>query len=112
MALNGERTAAIRDDVRNMRESVSRDNLEQKLEEVVEEKPATRSFLEPRPILMAVAIAAVLTLIVALLLSVQLAALVLVLSFGISWVALSQRDYGQRRPTKDANADEESEAAA
>jgi Flp pilus assembly protein TadB len=102
MALDGERTAAIRDDVRNMRESVSRDNLEQKLEEVVEEKPATRSFLEPRPLLTALAIAAVLTLIAALLLSVQLAALVLVLSFGIAWVALSQRDYDQRRPTRGA----------
>lgn len=102
--MTGERTAAIRDDMRNVRESVSRDKLEQRLENVVEERPAARSFLEPRPIAYAVGIAAVLTLIVALLLSVQLAALVLVLSFFASWAVLSRRHYDKRRPTRDPDA--------
>ncbi len=107
----GERTEAIRDDARQMRESVRRENLERKLEGVVEERPAARSFLEPRPILIAAGIAALLTLIVALLLSVQLAAVVLVLSFFASWAILSRRTYEKRRPTKDSNAEEDSEAA-
>ncbi len=82
MAIGGERTEAMREDARNMRESVRRDNLEQKLEDVVKERPGVRPFLELRPLLMAVAIAAVLTLIVSLLFSVVLGALVLVVSFG------------------------------
>jgi Flp pilus assembly protein TadB len=102
---------AVREDVRNMRETVSRDGLESKLEDVVEERPATRSFLEPRPVLIAVAIAAVLTLIALLLFSPQLAAVVLVLSFFVAWFALSRRDYEQRRPTRDANAEEGAQAA-
>lgn len=105
----GERTAAVRDDARQMRESLRKENLEQKLENAVDERPAARSFLEPRPLLTAVAIAAVLTLIFALLLSVQLAALVLVVSFFASWAILSRRTFEKRRPTTDANADDEEE---
>ena len=101
----GERTDAMREDARNMRESVRRDNLEEKLEGVVQEKPGVRPFLEPRPLLMAIGIAALLTLVVALLFSVKLAAVVLVLSFFASWTILSQRSYEGRRPTKDANAE-------
>jgi Flp pilus assembly protein TadB len=103
----GERTEAMREDARNMRETVRRENLEEKLEGVVEDKPAVRPFLEPRPLLIALGIAAFLTLVVALLFSVKLAALVLVLSFFISWAALSMRSYEQRRPTKDANPEAE-----
>ncbi|MEA2458316.1 MAG: hypothetical protein QOC95_1288 [Thermoleophilaceae bacterium] len=108
----GERTEAIRDDARNMREAVRRDNLERKLEGVVDERPAARSFLEPRPILMALGIAAVLTLIVALLLSVKLAAVVLVISFFASWAILSHRNYDARRPTKDPDAEDEGDSEA
>ena len=111
MAGNGERTAAMREDARNLRDSMRRENIAGKLAEVVGAQPAARSFLEPRPLLTAVAIAAVLTLIVALLFSVKLAALVLVLSFFGAWAALSRRHYDQRRPTRDANADEEPQAA-
>jgi Flp pilus assembly protein TadB len=103
MAEDGERTAALREDARNMRESVRREKLEEKLGEVVEERPAARSFLEPRPILIALAIAAVLTLITALLFSPQLGALVLVLSFALAWTVMSRRHYDQRRPTRDAS---------
>jgi Flp pilus assembly protein TadB len=91
----------MRDDARQIRESMRRDNLEERLEEVVDERPGVRPFLEPRPLLMAVGIAAVLTLIVALIASPAIAAIVLVLSFGISWVVLSKRSYEERRPSKD-----------
>ena len=95
---------AVREDLHNMRQSVSRDGLESKLESVVEEKPAARSFLELRPALIAAAIALVLMLITLLLFSAKLAALVLVLSFGLAWVVLSRRHYDQRRPTQDPDA--------
>jgi Flp pilus assembly protein TadB len=107
MAIGGERTEAMRDDARRMREGVRRENVEEKLEEVVQERPGVRPFLELRPLAIAVAIAAVLTLIVSLLASVALGALVLVVSFAIAWVVLSKRSYEERRPTKDANQDED-----
>ena len=107
MAIGGERTEAMRDDARQMRESVRRENLEEKLEDVVQERPGVRPFLELRPLAIAVAIAAVLTLIVSLLASVALGALVLVVSFGIAWVVLSKRSYEERRPTKDPDQDDD-----
>jgi Flp pilus assembly protein TadB len=107
MAIGGERTEAMRDDARRMRDGVRRENLEEKLGEVVKERPGVRPFLEMRPLLIALAIAAVLTLIVSLLASVALGALVLVVSFGIAWVVLSKRSYEERRPTSDANEEED-----
>jgi Flp pilus assembly protein TadB len=111
MAIGGERTEAMRDDARQMRDSVRRENLEEKLEDVVKERPGVRPFLELRPLAIAVAIAAVLTLIVSLLVSVALGALVLVLSFGIAWVVLSKRSYEERRPTSDPDQEDDSEEA-
>jgi Flp pilus assembly protein TadB len=101
IALTGERTEAMREDARQMRESVRKDNVEEKLEQVVKERPGVRPFLELRPLLIAVAVAAVLTLIFAILFSVALAAVVLVLSFAITWVAVSMRSYDKRRPTEE-----------
>jgi Flp pilus assembly protein TadB len=101
MALTGERTEAMRDDARQLRDSVRKDNLEEKLEGVVKEKPGVRPFLDMRPLAISIGIAAVLTLITALLLSVKLAALVLIVSFAISWVVLSKTKYEQRKQTKD-----------
>ena len=103
---------AVREDLQNVRETVSRDGLESKLENVVEERPATRSFLELRPLLIAAGIALVLALICLLLFSPQFAAVVLVLSFGLAWVLLSRRDYEQRRPTRDPDAETEGAQAA
>lgn len=101
MAEKGERAAAVREEVQNLRESASRENLEEKLQEVVKDKPATKSFLEPRPLLIAAGVAVVLALIVLLLASPAFAGIVLVVVFAITWVVLSLRDYEKRRPTKD-----------
>jgi hypothetical protein len=106
MASKGEGMAgAVREDMSHMRESVSRDNLEEKLEGVVEERPAVKPFLEFRPLLIALAIAAVLTLIVALLTSVAVGAVVLVVSFFAAWAFLALRSYEERRPTEDAHSE-------
>lgn len=107
MALTGERTEAMREDARHMRESVRKENLEEKLEGVVKERPGVRPFLEFRPLLIAVGIAVVLTLIASLLFSVAVGGIVLVLTFGLAWVIMSRREYAKREPTKDAGADDE-----
>jgi Flp pilus assembly protein TadB len=104
MAVTGERTAAMREDARQLRESVRKDNIEEKLEDVVKERPGVRPFLELRPLAIAVGVAVLLTLIAALLFSVAMAGIVLVLSFGITWVAVSMRSYEKRRPTEDADS--------
>jgi Flp pilus assembly protein TadB len=101
MALTGERTEAMREDARQMRDSLRKDNLEEKLEGAVKERPGVRPFLELRPLLIALGIAVVLTLIAALLFSLAFAAVVLVLSFGIAWVAVSMRTYDRRRPSEE-----------
>jgi Flp pilus assembly protein TadB len=114
MGLTGERTEAMRDDARQLRESVRKDNLEEKLEDVIKERPGVKPFLDLRPLLIAVGIAAVLTLIATLLLGPAFGALVLVLSFAISWVTVTKMRYDERRPTKDADAadDDETTTAA
>jgi Flp pilus assembly protein TadB len=92
-------TRAVRDDVQHVRESMSRDNLEQKLERAIEERPAIGPFLDFRIVARAVAVAAVLTLIAALLASLAVAALVLVVAFFAAWAALAYHSYDKRRPT-------------
>jgi Flp pilus assembly protein TadB len=74
---------------------------------VVQDRPGVQPFLEFRPLVVAVTIAAVLTLIVSVLFSPAVGAVVLVLSFGIAWVAMSRREYAQRRPTKEYSPDDD-----
>jgi Flp pilus assembly protein TadB len=86
--------------VRQIRSDVSREKLEKRVDEAVKERPLMRHLLDMRIVVRALLIAAVLTLIVALLFSPKLAALVLVVSFGAAWYGLANRQYNQRRPTK------------
>jgi Flp pilus assembly protein TadB len=102
-----EEFKALRDDGRRVRESLRKDNLEERLEGVVEERPGVQPFLEFRPLVVAVTIAAVLTLITVLLASPAVGAVVLVLSFGIAWVAMSRREYSQRQPTQEYDPEAE-----
>jgi Flp pilus assembly protein TadB len=102
-----EEVKALRDDGRRVRESLRKDNLEERLEGVVEERPGVQPFLEFRPLVVAVTIAAVLTLIAVLLTSPAVGAMVLVLSFGIAWVVMSRREYAKRRPTEEYSPDDD-----
>ena len=97
----------VKEGAHELREKASRDNIENKLDDAVSERPLVKHLLDLRNVLKALAVAAVLTLIVSLLLSPKLGALVLVLSFGIAWVAFAGRDYNRRRPTKPAGEDDE-----
>ena len=92
--------------VRQMREDVSRDKIESRLDDAVSERPAIRHLLDMRIVVKALLIAAVLTLIVSILLSPKLGAVVLVLGFGGLWVGLAMRDYNRRKPTKPVDSDE------
>jgi Flp pilus assembly protein TadB len=103
----GETTEGIREGVREARDSMSRDKLEERAQTAVDDRPMVKHALDLRAVGIAVAIAAVLTLIVSLLLSPQLGAVVLVLSFAIAWLVLSKRNYERRRPTKPAQDEEE-----
>src|SRR3954471_24490690 len=97
----------IKEGAHEMRENVSRDNIESKLDDAVSDRPLVKHLLDLRNVLKGVAVAAVLCLIVSLLLSPKLGALVLVLGFGIAWVAFAAKDYNRRRPTKPVDDDEE-----
>jgi Flp pilus assembly protein TadB len=96
-----EEVNALRDDAQSMRDTFRKDNIEERLQDVVEDRPEIQPFLEFRPLVVAVTIAAVLTLIVSLLFSPTIGAVVLVLSFGIAWIVMSRREYTKRRPTSD-----------
>ena len=97
----------VREGIDEMRENVSRDNIEGKLDDAVSDRPLVKHLLDLRNVLKGLAVAAVLTLIVSLLLSPKLGAIVLVIAFGIAWVAFSASEYNKRRPTKPADDDDE-----
>jgi Flp pilus assembly protein TadB len=101
MALTGERTEAMREDARRMRESVRRDNVEEKIENVLKERPGARPFFELRPLAIAVGVAVVLALIGGLLFGLAFAGVMLLLGFAATWVIVSMREYSKRRPTQD-----------
>src|SRR3954447_60039 len=102
-----EEVKALRDDAHTMRDSLRKENIEERLEGVVEERPGIRPFLEFRPLGMAVLIAAALTLVSLVLFNASFAALVLVFSFAIAWIVMSRREYSQRRPTKEYSPEDE-----
>jgi Flp pilus assembly protein TadB len=89
--------------MREMREGLSRDTIESRLDDAMSERPVTRHLLDMRIVVRAVLIAAVLTLIVSLLLSPKLGAVVLVISFGAAWFILANRQYNRRKPTTPAD---------
>ena len=102
-----EEVKALRDDGRRVRDAVRKDNIEERLEDAMEDRPGIRSFLEFGPLAMAVLVAAFLTLVSLVLFSPTFAAVVLVLSFAITWIVASRRHYAQRRPTQEYDPEAE-----
>ena len=102
-----EEVKALRDDAHHVRDTLRKDNLEERLEEAMNDRPGLRSFLEFRPLGIAVLVAAVLTLISLVLFNAAFAAVVLVLAFALTWIAMSRREYSQRRPTKECSPEDE-----
>jgi len=102
-----EEVKALRDDAHHVRDTLRKENLEERLEDVVKERPGIQPFLEFRPLGVAVLAAAVLTLVSLVLFNAAFAAVVLVLAFAITWIVMSRREYAQRRPTKEYSPDDE-----
>lgn len=90
---------AVRDDAATLRERFSGERVEERVSELADERPLVPHLLNLRVVATALAISAVLTLLVAVLLSPQLAALVLVVAFAAAWIVLARRSYERRRPT-------------
>jgi hypothetical protein len=90
---------SIREGVREM---LSPEEANQRLEHAVGERPLARHLLDLKIVGRAVLIAAVLTIVSLILFSAAFAAMVLVVSFFASWVLLASRSYDQRRPTQPA----------
>jgi hypothetical protein len=99
-------TDGVREGAGELRKDVTRDNIESKLDDAVSEKPLLKYMLELKNVLLALLIAAVLTLLVSVASSMKLGALVLVVTFFAAWLILSARDYNQRRPTKPVDTEE------
>lgn len=83
-----------------VREMLSPEAANERLEEAVAERPLARHLIDLRIVGRAVLIAAVLTIISLILFGAVLAAVVLVISFFATWVLLASRSYDKRRPTK------------
>jgi hypothetical protein len=94
----------IREGVRDM---LSPSSANERLEEAVAERPLAKHLLDLKIVARAVAIAAVLTIVFAILASPIFGAVVLVLSFFASWILLAVRSYEQRRPTIGSGDDRE-----
>ena len=89
----------LREGAGELREDLSRDKLEGRLHEAVNERPLARHLLDMRVVVRALLIAAVITLLAWLLLGPKIAALLLVISFGVAWFVLGNRQYNRRKPT-------------
>jgi hypothetical protein len=105
----GSLTDGLREGAREMRKEVSRDKVEGRLDGAISEKPLVKHLLDWSNILIALAIAAVLTLVVSLASSARFGAVVLVIAFFASWLILSARSYNERRPTTPIDTDSDAE---
>jgi Flp pilus assembly protein TadB len=99
--------ASLGDHARELRREFSPAKANEKLEEVVKEKPLLDHLLDLGIVARAVAIAAVVALILWLLIGPGSAAIALVVVFAGAWYGLAQRSYNKRRPTKAADRDED-----
>ena len=95
----GEQVKAVRDDF-------APSKLNDRLEEVLEERPKARRLLDFSIVGKALLAAVVVALVLALLVSPKIAAIALVVIFVGGWLLGAQLSYDQRRETKDARAED------
>ena len=89
-----------------IREDFSKDNIETKLRESVQERPVLKYLLDMGIVLRALLIAAIICLIVVWV-SPKAAGFFLVVGFLGAWAGLAVREYNRRRPTEPANPAED-----
>lgn len=88
-----------------LRDEMSPARIEQKLQDVVEERPKARHLLDFSIVGKALLAAVVVALLLWLIFSPQLAGIALIVVFLGAWLGLAQRSYDQRRETRDAGED-------
>jgi hypothetical protein len=89
---------------RALKDDLSADKVERKLQEVVEERPKARFLLDFSIVAKALVAAVVVAGVLWLLVSAQIAALALVVVFVGGWLLLAQLSYDRRRETRDARS--------
>ena len=106
--MSDEKDTGLREQARAMRKDLAPDRIEDKLAEVIEERPKAKYLLDfsivGKAVLAAVVVAALL-----LLISPKLAAIALVVVFLGTWLILAQVGYDRRRETRDPDADPDAE---
>ena len=100
-----EEKGGVRQAANELRHDVSREKIDHRLDEFVSDRPLVRHFLDPGVALRAAGIALLAALVVWLLLSAQLAAVVLVLGFLAAWTLMANRQYEQRRETQPSDGE-------
>ena len=95
-----------REQAQALREDLAPARMEEKLSEVIEERPKAKHLLDFTIVGKAVLAAVVVALILWLIFSPQLAAIALVLVFLGTWLGLAQLSYDRRRPTREADSAE------
>jgi hypothetical protein len=106
-----ERKEGLGAQARALKQDVSPAKVEQKLQEVVEERPKARFLLDFSIVAKALVAAVVVAAILWLLVSAQLAAIALVVVFVGGWLLMAQLSYDRRRETRDARSAEPDESA-
>lgn len=97
---------SIREGAQQLRREMSSEHLNERLGEVVSQRPLLGHLLEWRVVGRALAVAAAVCLVFLLLVGPRSAAVLLVLSFFGAWFVLGARHYEQRRPTTPAGEGE------
>jgi Flp pilus assembly protein TadB len=95
----------LREGAGELREDVSRENIESKLQDVVNERPVAKYLLDMGIVLRALLVAAIICLILVWI-SPKAAAFFLVVGFLAAWAILAVREYNRRRPTTPADGDD------
>src|SRR5918997_6530649 len=106
--MSDEKKTGMREQAQALREDLAPDRIEQKLEEVIEERPKAKHLLDFSIVGKAVLAAVVVALILWLIFSPQLAAIALVVVFLGVWLGMAQLSYDKRRETRDASVEPES----
>ena len=94
---------------RALKDDMSPAKVEEKLQEVVEQRPKTRHLLDFSIVGKALVAAVVVALILWLLVNAQLAAIALVVVFIGGWLLMAQLSYDRRRETHDVRAGDDAD---
>ena len=104
--MSDEQKPGMRDHARALRDDLAPSKVDEKLQEVAEERPKTKHLLDFSIVGKALLAAVVTALVLWLLFSAQLAAIALVVVFIGTWLLLAQLSYDRRRETTDASSAE------